>query len=389
MQIIDNNRQGLFIIFIFLIGLIIPVTAVNVAGHPSHHATLSGEPVLDTVFAEIIKLEPDPVVFPQNPIVETETSISMKSDYTNLTKVNESDATSAALRFISKIWYLSDEFNFSEKSIDNGWTILDDSVWRFRFFEENVEVYVSVNAISGKVNEFASIWSYDSPFIPDTDDSQFASSTQLEQLALDFLNQFNYTLTTYAKYVSPTLVYSHIHHQDVFRISFFNLVNESLIWQNGIHLYIDTNARAILQFSYSWVHIDAIPIGKIITPNEAEQAAVDYLKDTISALAFEIRSTVLTFEKMWTPSGQEYRLGWIVSINSDSLAAIHIDAKSGTPYDTSWHGMLDATTPYSPLDLKISRPPVSTIIWIFIGSTLIGVVFSLIVKRQAKLSHIA
>jgi hypothetical protein len=380
MPSIDNNRNVISILFIVLsTGFIIPLLAVHVVGYPTHGVILRGVPVLDSIFAELVELEPDPVVYPQSPVVETETSIRMESNYNNLVKVNESEAYSVALGFLSRIWYLS-EINISEDSVDGGWTILDDGVWSFRFFGESAELYVSVNAISGRVKEFTSIWYNDSPFIPDTNESCFASSTKLEQFAFDFLNQFNYSLSPYARYVGPTLVYSHIHHHDVFQISFFNIVNDSLIWQNGIHLYLDVNASAIVEFIYEWVHIDAIPTESIISLEEAERSAVDYFRDTESV--FEIRSTVLAFERMWSPSGYEYRLGWIVYINSSDVAAMHIDAKSGTLYNTALYGLLDVESPHGPLNQSISKPSTSCIIWIFLGPTLIAFIISLIVRRH-------
>ncbi|MFX1369495.1 MAG: hypothetical protein ACFFAY_12930 [Promethearchaeota archaeon] len=386
----ENSRYVFFILsLVLLIGLIIPITVVHVAGYPSHLAALRGQPIVDTFFAELVELEPDPVVFPQRPVVETETSIRMSSNYNDLVKVNESGAISAALGFISRIWYLS-EINFSVDSVDMGWTRLDDGLWILRFLEDNVQVYVDVHAISGKVSGFTSVWSprSDSPFVPDADESLFASPMQVEEVAFDFLEQFNYSLSPYARYVLPTLVYSHVHNHDVFRISFFNMVNESLIWQNGLHLYIDTNASAILEFIYNWVHIDAIPTENIISPEKAERSAVNYLRELEAAVVFEIRSTVLVFEKMWTPSGYEYRLGWIVSINSDNIAAIHIDAKSGTPYDTAWYGLLDAESPDSPFSLNVPRLPISLVIWMFMVSALIGFAVSLAARKQARLSHI-
>ncbi len=385
MSIIDSNRNLILILsLIVLAGLIAPLLAVHVAGYPSHLATLRGVPVLDSVFAELVKSEPDPVVFPQYPVVETETSITMESDYDGLERVNESVAVSAALEFISRIWYLS-EINFS---INTGWTNLDDGSWHFNFLGANVYTSVAVNAISGRVNYFSSVWPIDdSPFLPDTNGSRIATPAELEQLAFDFLYQFNYSLSPYARYVGPTLVYDHAFHHDVFMISFYNIVNGSLVEFSGVHLYFDVEASAILRFSYMWVHVDAIPKERIISPERAEQYAIDYLKGpmNLSVFEFEIRSTTLLFDRTWTPTGHEYRLGWIVSINSDYVASIHIDAKSGTPYSTEVYGLLDAESLHSPLGPSISKLPFSYIIWIFMGSTFFAVMISLIVRRQTVL----
>ncbi|MHA1963529.1 MAG: hypothetical protein ACXACG_12305 [Candidatus Thorarchaeota archaeon] len=310
------------------------LTLVYILPFSSRQTTLEGIPVLESVFAELVESEPDPVVFPQYPVVETSTSITMKFDYTGFEKVNESVALTASIEFISQIWYLA-EFNLL---IDTGWTILDDETWRFRFIDGSVDVhtYVSVNAISGKVSHFTSVWPvYESPFLPNISESQFANSSELEQLAVDFFNLFNYSLSTHARYIGPNLRYDYALNHDVFVISFSNVVNGILI-DGGVHLYLDVEANAILRFSYSWVHVDAIPKESIISREQARQYARSYLKETANISVFEIDSVTLLFHKTWSSLGHIYRLGWIVPIDSEYIVMVKVDAKSGTVYDVGY-----------------------------------------------------
>ncbi len=380
MSVINSNREVILTItLIVLAGLILPFVAVHVSGNPSHLVTLRGEPVTESIFAELVRSEPDPVVFPQFPVVETETSITMESDYDGLETVNESMAISAAVDFLSKVWYLADV----NLSINTGWTTLDDGSWRFQFIGANLSTYVGVNAMSGKVDSFASVWSSgSSPFIPDTNESNYATSDQVEQLASNFLRQFNYTLSPHALYVGPSIVYNYAFHHNVYRISFFNSVNDTLIEDSGVWLYMDLEAAAILEFSYWWVHVDRIPKERIISPIRAEQCAIDYLKGPENLSVFEILSTALIFHRTWTPTGYGYRLAWLVSIKSDYVSSLYLDAKTGTQYDMGVYGLAGLE---SFMTSSTSKPSLSDIMWLFAGSILVATISSLIVKKRIGL----
>ena len=380
MLITDKNRNVVFIIaLIVLAGSTLPFVAVHVSGYPSHLAIPRGEPVTDSIFAELVWSEPDPVVFPIFPVVETETSITMKSDYDGLETVNESAAISAAFHFVSKVWYLTG----INLSINAGWTNLDDGSWHFQFIGANLHTYVGVSAMSGKVDSFASVWSSDSsPFMSDTNESSYATSEEVEQLAFDFLQQFNYTLSPHAQYVGPSITYNYALHQNVYLISFLNIVDDTPIEHSGVWLDMDLEATAVLEFSYWWVHVDRIPTERIISPIRAEQNAINYLKGPMNLSVFEILSTVLFFDRTWTPIGLEYRLAWLVSVKSAYIGSIFLDAKTGTRYDVGVYGLASIESSLTP---SISRLPLSDIIWIFAGSILIATVSLLIAKKRIKL----
>lgn len=331
-------RRKIGAIAITAIILILALTYVTTP--PSHSTPLDGIPISDSVFVELVKPESDPVVYPQYPVVESTASITMKFDYSGFEKVNESVALSSSIEFISQIWYLS-EFNFS---IDTGWTNLDDVSWHFRFRDESVDVYsyVVVNAISGKVSYFSSVWPIgESPFLPNTSESQFANSSELEQLAITFFHQFNYSLSPHARYVGPNLRYNYAFHHIVFVISFTNVVNETLI-DGRVNLYLDVEANAVLGFSYSWVHVDAIPKESIISPEQAKQFVRNHFKETINMSPFVIRSVTLLFDRISTGFGGIYRLGWIVSIDNEFVVRAKVDAKSGIIYDTGYRISADS-----------------------------------------------
>ncbi|MGY5871661.1 MAG: hypothetical protein RTV72_05420 [Candidatus Thorarchaeota archaeon] len=376
------NRSNIHVILIISLmvftGLLIPVISDDLIKDPTPIATLKGEPIIDTIFQDLVSQVPDAVMFPQYPIIETETSITMNSDYRNLDFVNESLASSKALEFISHVWYLS-ECNFSKEI---SWTNLYDGNWNFKFISSNISVYIGINAISGKVNDFVSSWEDEnSPFILNTNEDNFANTTEIEQLAFDFLERFNYTLSSDAQYVGPTLIEHKVFHHDVFHISFFHVVNGTYIEHSAVHLDIDVEARAVLAFSYWWVNINALPIENIITTDRARDVAIDYLTGLMNVSEFDVQSTSLIFDRTWTPTGQEYRLSWKVFIESEYIGYIIINAKSGSIYGTGIKG-IESESVFSELNPTISRPPYSLVLLLFFGSSLVAVIVLLMTRRR-------
>ena len=381
-----TNNRSVILIFLLIIsvGLTIPLLAVLVVGYPSHQATPQGVPVINTAFSNLVNSEPDAVMLPAFPIVETETSITMRSDYDTLVQLNESSAVFAALNFISKIWYLSD----TNVSYDNSGG-LDEGSWHLRFFGDNLTIIIDVNAISGKVDYFSSSWPTEhSPFLPSQDESRFANTTELEELVFDFLYQLNYTLSPFARYIGPTLVYDYILHHEVYAISFYNFVNRALIEYNGVHLIADIEANAILRFSYRWINIDAIPMENIISPERAEQSAREYLEGPMNLKEYEIQATVLVFERVGTHPSHEYRLGWVVIVKSEFVTSIHIDAKGDYHYNMGFYSASSFQSPSAPFSQNALRiSPIQCGI-IFVVSIAIALVASSMVRRR-MISHLS
>ena len=156
-SIAEESRLRRKVGAIVITSIILILTLAYFSQPLSHQTRIDGIPVLNSVFAELVEAEPDSVVFPQFPVIETETSITMESDYDGLETVNESVAVITALEFISRIWYLS-EINFS---LNTGWTNLDDGSWHLKFNGADMDTYLAVNTISGKVNSFVSVWPID------------------------------------------------------------------------------------------------------------------------------------------------------------------------------------------------------------------------------------
>jgi hypothetical protein len=118
---------------------------------------------------------------------------------------------------------------------------------------------------------------------------------------------------------------------------FRNVVSGTKIDSSYVAFYVDTGANAVQRFSYSWFHIKSIPLERIISPEQAAIEASDYIKINLGFSTFTIESATLMFDRNWSPTGQTYtyRLAWIISINSDRVTSVAVDAISGNCYDSS------------------------------------------------------
>ncbi|MGV9170022.1 MAG: hypothetical protein ACOC38_08810 [Promethearchaeia archaeon] len=394
MAIAERNWIVILILGLMIsAGLVFPLLAVSIVGHSSHRTEPRGVPVSDSAFADLVYTEPDPIARPQNEIVETESSITMDCWYDSLVTVNETQAVSTALEFISDIWYLS-AISFS---LDTGWTRLDDTEWIFRFRAETVDAYIGVDAISGKISHFTSRWTTEeSPFNTTAEESNVATTDQLEDRTLDFLARFNYSLSPYAWYVGPNLSYNHGLHQDVFQLSFYNFVNGVLVQGgNVVRLVLDLEARAVLKFRYEWIHIDSIPTERIIPTARAEEIAVEYLRNRSLIAPTGIISTTLAFQITSVgPVGSmhtQYRLSWIVCVDIDAVSSVNldvmavlVDAKSGTLYDSTHYVAQNQGFPDNPVSLAASRPPATIVWWMLAASVVVATVISLAARKRLK-----
>jgi len=393
MTIAQRNWVVILILTLVVsVGLVFPLLAIRIAGQPSHQTDPGGVPVSESAFADLVYTEPDPIVRPQNRIVETESSITMDCWYDSLVTVNETQAVSTALDFVSDIWYLS-SMNFS---LDTGWTYLDDTVWVLRFRAKTVDVYIGVDAISGKISHFTSDWTTEeSPFNTTAEESNRATKAQLEERALGFLERFNYSLSPQARYVGPNLSYDHGLRHDVFRLSFYNFVNDVLIGgRNVVRLVLDLEARAILKFRYQWVHINSIPTEGVIPAARAEEIAMEYLQNWTSIALTSIRATTLVFAPTWSPFGfghDRYRLSWIVSLDVEAVSSVDldfievlVDAKSGTIYDSTKFVPQSPDSLDNPVTLAASRPPITLVGWMLVLSIVVASVISLAARKRMK-----
>ncbi len=322
----DNRFIVSLIVLIFLLSLAIPPVLVVTLGYQSYQARLTGTPVNETSFADLVSKNPDLVMFAVHPVIESVTAIHMSADYHGLETINETQAIAISLEFISRIPYLSEV----ELTIDDGWTILDNGKWRFKFDTINGTVFISVNAISGRITDFVDLIN-GSVQIQDVE----LTTSDLEQTVRNFMLEFNYTFSEHARYIGPRIVYDYSFHRDMYKLIFYNIVNGIYVEGNGVFFTLDPETGAVLGFGYDWAHVTDIPVENIISPEEAKSYVLTYLSNRSDMQSVGVTNALLIFDHTWSPLGLEYRLGWAVFVTSNprGLSTVYIDAKSGIRYD--------------------------------------------------------
>jgi hypothetical protein len=363
MSWLSNNRVLVTLIsLIFSISLVIPPILVATIPYSPDKLALSGTPVNETSFADLVSSIPDPVVFTQYD-VQSDVSVHMRAEYKGLETVNESAAIAISMDFLERIPYLSE----ANLTINEGWTLLDNGVWGFQFHGVNGSVYVSVNAISGKIISFSS----NNEFLPQTQEGVL-SIADYEQIAQEFLLEFNYTLSEHARYVGPKVEYNRVYWRDMCTLIFYNVVNGIYIEGNGVFFALEPDTGALVEFGYRWVQIDDIPLEDTISSEYAMSKALAYVSNHTGpsgvSVTYRVTYTVMMFEHMWTPLGHEYRLGWIVYLTSNpsTITSVHIDAMSGVHYNTG--GVAIDTLIYTD-ESQVSLP---IVFFVLLGSTAIA-----------------
>jgi hypothetical protein len=339
----SKNNRFIFSLNLIMIlsGIILPCIIVFAEGALTNEVQLPGVPVETTAFSVLISDRPDPVMLPEGEYIKTGESFFMNVNYDNLSRVSSTLAENSALDFLEKISYLKNE-NLTLDVEQSDITGFDNSLWRIQFLGGCVKVSVLVNALSGKVVSIEPVWQYQFPFNITSDINRHLSRNALEQKAIQFLNDNNYTLTENARYFGPTLGnhYGFFDH-DVYSLSFYNVIRGAVVWwkdsykgpldsMGPLSLALDPETGAILHFQYEWMHVSEIPIVKMIRPALAEQIAAEYISVNRNASP-QIQASILLFERIDAYPQSEFRLCWAVYTNSNfGPMTIHIDALDGS-----------------------------------------------------------
>jgi len=373
MKFLDNNRAIVFTLIALVIsGLAIPFLVISVTGSLGHSAGYIGQPIAETSFAALASSEADPVMLPGGHIDSSQESVRMRVDYDDLEALNLSEATDAAVQFMSHISYLS---NVST-TLDTGWVRLESAKWVLRFLAPDLYIYISVNAISGKVMSFVPRWQGPSPnpYVRDQNESRYIGLDEIEGYALEFFEFNNYTLSEHSLLSGPSVEYGQFLSRYVYSFRFFHVVNQTRVWGNVVSLHLDVETGEVVSFIYQWTHVPSIPIERIITRASAEKAAVSHVGDSTNITDFRVIFTELVFVNMALTS--EFRLCWVVSIDHPTVAAVAIDAVSGDTL-TEWIYVLSSSF------VEVTEVGLDKFVWAFITAIAVAFVVYLGVKKVA------
>jgi hypothetical protein len=289
-----------------------------------------GVPVAETVFSALVSDQLDPVMFPGGPVEETETSIRMESNYTDLPHVNESVAEDAAREMVSHFPYL-DGISFTFNHV---WSRLEDAAWYLKMESSTADVFLRVNALTATVTDFTPVWKGVSPLKKDPSMVEVLNDSQVLEHGLEFLQFHNYSLSGNAWLVGPLLESSLTQKHQVFIIKFFHVVNDVVVWYstsyNGVRnefpqisIELDIETGQVLSFRYLWTHVPEIPLQNIIGPEEAVDAALEYLRDEKEVSEVNVIPFSLVFEH-W----RGHQLNWKMYTNHSLYQVMSINAKS-------------------------------------------------------------
>ncbi|MHA1935991.1 MAG: hypothetical protein ACW97A_11970 [Candidatus Thorarchaeota archaeon] len=248
---------------------------------------------------------PDSCVYPATYDIEYNTSFLIRGNYAPLINVSENQAINAAFVFFEE--YLPDVLTTGLRaaSSDEGFwpgspMLITDfwPRWAMTLVSDSIEAAVFVNALSGKVVNFA-LYSYNTSVYPL---EPIESAEAAENHTIDFFQSQNYTLLPDAVYDGISLLsegkkpyYTVIFHQEV---------GEIPISFGEIYLEIDSTYGLIEHFSYRWIEIEEIPVERVLPVAEINDIILDTFNDTSE---ITIVSTELCFNRIgFSPDTPEF-----------------------------------------------------------------------------------
>jgi len=372
-----NRSAAVVMVFLFTLGMLVPVIVVGVT--PSHLVTMGGTPIQDSVFNEIATQVQDEAMLPGGAAGPTLDGIRLPIDYSGLERVDESVAAETMLQFAAQSSYLTDQ-NLTRVVV---WTWDNPTCWPLRFFGPNVTVYGAVNAFSGKVIDFQIAWDYShgsSPYWREYNGTDPMSKAEVEAHALEFLKNNNYTLDGHSRYLGP-LVERGIQYvsQYVYTLRFFDIINEVLVWGNVIELNLDIDTGEVVDFQYHWVFVSSISILGSMSSGWAETIAFNHLRALNEPVA-SLESSVLLVMEDASGVSNDYRLIWVVSVDSDNVGEVYLDAVTGEVLSVSYYMLASPILESSPQ--RTLAPPWFLIPVVFLPSAVTGLAAFRLVRRR-------
>jgi len=340
-----NRSAAVVMVFLFTLGMLVPVIAAGAA--PSHLVTMGGTPIQDSVFNEIATQVQDDAMLPGGAAEPTLNGIRLPIDYSGLERVDESVAAETMLQFAAQSSYLTDQ-NLTRDVV---WTWDNPTYWPLRFFGPNVTVYGAVNAFSGKVIDFQIAWDYShgsSPYWREYNGTDPMSKAEVEAHALEFLKNNNYTLDVCSRYIGPQ-VERGIQYvsQYVYKLRFFDIISEVLVWGNVIELDLDIDTGEVVSFWYHWVFVSSISTLASMSGGWAETMALIHLRALNEPIA-SVESSVLLLSEDGSGDSDDYRLTWAVSVDSERVGSVYLDAVTGEVLSVSYYMLASPILESSP-----------------------------------------
>jgi hypothetical protein len=144
------------------------------------------------------------------------------------------------------------------------------------------------------------------------------------------LSDHDYTFSPHTRYEGPTLLDDTIFvGLWVYELSFFNVINGSRVRGNGVSLKLSIETGEVLKFYYYWHHVPSLPVGNIITAEEAMDNTLDFFVNEKNVLRLGIGKAQLWFYPLSVYPIHEYWLCWVVELRHDRYGEALVNAIDG------------------------------------------------------------
>ena len=331
------HRSGFGFLAFFLAlvasGMVLPLFVVSWASgfyHLENELALAGEPVGNTVFANLTSHNPDPAMLPAGVYSEDADTIRMKANYTALPKIGREEAVSEARKFLAVFSYFE-----ASSIVDPGWGTFDFPNWELRLITEWCLVDVYGNALSGKITGYGfsltNLTEAPPPF-----NGSLGSNPDLqasESNVYSFLKSANYTLSESCFLAAPQrITRGEEGIEDRFWFRFFHAINGALVVSNEVNVFTQASSGLVVGFGYEWTDVPYLATGRVIEDRLAADNAANYAKEFPS---IEVLETNLVFWNLWDSRAPEFVLFWVVTcrrFGEDHVFLVLVYAISGTPY---------------------------------------------------------
>ncbi len=256
---------------------------------------------------------PDSCVYPATYDIEYNTSYLIRGNYAPLINVSEETAVDAAFAFLRE--YLPEELLTGLRIGGTGEGYLPGNPmlstdcwprWMMTVVSDYIEAAVYVNALSGKIVDFA-LYSYDTSVF---EYESIESTEEAENHTIDFLRLQNYTLLPDAVYDGASL-FSGVTNP-YYTLSFHQVVDEIPVSFGWINIRVDATCGLITRFNYRWLEIDEIPVDRILPVEEINDIVLEAVNDTFLS---GILSTELHFNRIWFgPDSPEFEMRLVYEV---------------------------------------------------------------------------
>ncbi len=336
-----NNLGVVFALaLVTLSGFLLPIAVSETIG--SHDVVFEGTPIADTIFSGAVSEKPDPAMLLGGEMNRTQDTLCMRADYSPLVTVNRTEAITRARAFLSGVLYLANRTLSPVEPVYN--PDYTQGRWYLAFEDDEINVWVSVNAISGKITGFGTAWVSEAPNPDqrDVDTANILNMSAVEVSALQFFKSMNYTLSPYTMVVPPVLETSPMYFRgSTFVLRFYCTMNDTLIDGNQVFLHIDIATGEVLSFGYYWTYFRQVPAEHVVSASVAEHAALAYVDEIRNYTAVRVTSSLLFLENTagGTANTSDFRLEWIVrgtfhsSFSQDAIPFfVRVYPLSGVPW---------------------------------------------------------